>query len=104
MAETLNKQPWEDRLYDMDFSPRLATGENLTGTPTVTEQTVDQQTGVKTASTDLTIGTATVSLQTAQVRISAGLSGVLYEITFRASTTLSNSVEAEGLLLVLDTV
>ena len=81
MPQTLTKQPAEDRLYDMDFSPRLAAAENLTGTPTVSERTIDQTTGVKTASTDLTIGTATVSVQVAQVRISVGLDNVLYEIT-----------------------
>ncbi len=102
MPQTLTKQPAEDRLYDMDFSPRLASVENLTGTATVTEKTVDQTTGVKTGSTDLTIGVATVSAQVAQVRISVGLDGTLYEVTFVASTDLGNTVEAEGLLLVRD--
>lgn len=104
MADTLRKQPAESRLYDMDFSPRIATGEDLSGTPTVTEKTIDQSTGVKTSSTDLTFGTATILLQAAQVRIAGGLDGVLYEVTFLASTTLGNTVEAEGLLLVQDTV
>lgn len=104
MADTLSKQPSESRLYDMDFSPRIAVAENLTGTPTVTEKTIDQVTGAKAVSTDLTLGTATSSGQTAQVRISGGLDGVLYEVTFKANTTLGNAVEAEGLLLVQDTV
>lgn len=104
MADTLTKQPSESRLYDMDFSPRLAVGENLTGTPTVTEKTVDPNTGLKTVSTDLTFGIPTSALQIAQVRISVGLDGVLYEVTFVSNTTLGNIVEAEGLMLVLDTV
>ena len=104
MADTLTKRPSESRLYDMDFSPRIAATENLTGTPTVTQKVVNQDTGVKTSTTDLTIGIATVSLQKAQVRISGGLDGVLYEVTFVAATTLSNTVEAEGLLLVQDTI
>ena len=54
------------------------------------------------ASTDLTIGTATILVQVAQVRISVGLDNVLYEITFVATTDLGNTVEAEGLLLVRD--
>lgn len=102
MPNTLTKQPQEDRLYDMDFSPRLATAEILSGTPTVTERTVDQVTGVRTASSDLTIGTATVSAQVAQVRISVGLPDVLYELTWLATTDLGNTVEAEGLLMVRD--
>ena len=104
MADTLRKQPAESRLFDMDFSPRIATGEVLIGTPTVTEKTIDQTTGAKTVSSDLTIGTATILLQVAQARISAGLDGVLYEVTFVVSTSLGNTVEAEGLLLVQDTV
>ena len=102
MPQTLTKQPAEDRLYDMDFSPRLAAAENLTGTPTVSERTIDQTTGVKTISTDLTIGAASISAQVAQVRISVGIDGVLYEVTFVAATDLGNTVEAEGLLLVRD--
>ena len=102
MPETLHKQPNEDRLYDMDFSPRLADAENLSGTPTITERTVDQNDGSKTASADLTIGAATVSGQVAQVRISGGLADTLYEVTFLATTDLANTVEAEGLLLVRD--
>ena len=104
MADTLSKQPSESRLYDMDFEPRIAELETLTGTPAVSEKTINQDTGVKTVTTDLTLGIATASGQTAQVRISGGLDGVLYEVTFKANTSLGNSVEAEGLLLVQDTV
>jgi hypothetical protein len=104
MADTLNKQPAESRLYDMDFSPRIATTEILSGVPTVSEKTVNQDTGAKTVSTDLTIGTASISGQIAQVRISGGLDGVLYEITFVSGTSLGNTVEAEGLLLVQDLI
>lgn len=100
MPDTLDKQPAEDRLFDMDFAPRLSDGESLTGTPTVTEETVDQDDGSLTTTTDLTFGTATVSGQIAQVRISVGLDGVLYKITFLATTDFSNTVEAEGFLLV----
>ena len=102
MPDTLDKQPAEDRLFDMDFSPRLSAGESLTGTPTVSEQTVDQSDGTLTASTDLVFGTATVSGQIAQVRISVGLDAVLYKITFLATTDGGNTVEAEGFLHVAD--
>ena len=101
MADTLDKQPSEDRLYDMDFGPRLSEGETLTGAPTMSEETVDQSDGSLTTSTDLTIGTPTVSGEIAQVRISAGLDGTLYKITFRdAGTSNANLVEAEGFLMV----
>lgn len=102
MPDTLDKQPQEDRLYDMDFSPRLADLESLTGTPAVSEQTVDQDTGALTTTTDLTFGTATISGQVAQVRISGGLADILYKVTFLATTDFANTVEAEGFLLVQD--
>ena len=102
MPDTLDKQPQEDRLYDMDFSPRLAAAESLTGTPGVTEQTVDQDDGSLTTTSDLTFGTATVSGQVSQVRISGGLADVLYKVTFLATTDFANTVEAEGFLLVQD--
>jgi hypothetical protein len=76
----------------------------LSGVPVVSEKTVDQTTGVKTTSTDLTFGTPTISAQIAQVRISGGLDKTLYEVTFRTGTSLGNTVEAEGLLHVLDTI
>lgn len=104
MADTLTKQPAESRIYNMDFSPRIAAAEILTGTPVMTQRVVDQETGVKTVTTDLTLGVATVSGQIAQLRISLGLHAVLYEVTFLAITNLGNTVEAEGLLLVQDTV
>lgn len=100
MPDTLDKQPQEDRLFDMDFSPRLSTGESLTGTPTMTQELVDQNDGSLSATTDLTIGTPTVSGQIAQVRISAGIDGNLYKVTFLATTDFANTVEAEGYLLV----
>ena len=100
MPDTLDKQPAEDRLFDMDFSPRLSALENLTGTPTVTQELVDQNTGALSATTDLVIGTATVSGQIAQVRISGGVDGNLYKVTFLSTTDGANTVEADGYLLV----
>lgn len=100
MPDTLDKQPAEDRLFDMDFSPRLSTGESLGGIPIVTEETVDQNDGSLTPTTDLTIGPAVTSGTIAQVRISGGTDGTLYKITFLAATDFANTVEAEGFLLV----
>ena len=102
MPQTLRKQPDEDRLYDMDMSPRLAVGESINAEPTVTERTVAED-GTRTTSSDLTIGTPSYSGAIAQVRISGGLDGVLYEVTFLCPTDASNIVEGEGLLCVEDT-
>ena len=97
MSDTLDKQPSEDRLYDMDFGPRLSVGETLTGAPTMVEETVNQTDGTLTSTAELTMGTPTVSGEIAQVRISGGVDGVLYKVTFRnAGTSNANLVEAEG--------
>ena len=100
MPDTLDKQPAEDRLFDMDFSPRLSTGESLSGTPSMTQELVDQNDGSLTVTTDLTLGTPTVSGQIAQIRISGGVDGSLYKVTFLSTTDFANTVEAEGFLLV----
>ena len=103
MPQTLLKQPAESRLYDMDMSPRMATGEVITSVTSVTEKTVDPDTGARTVSSDLTFGTATFSGQLAQVRISVGLPNVLYEVTFIVETDAGNTLEGEGYLCVEDT-
>ena len=103
MPDTLDKQPSEDRLFDMDFSPRLADLELLNAIPTMIEQTVDQDDGSLTTTTDLVFGTPTINGQVAQCRISGGTDGVLYKVTFQdAGTDFANLVEAEGFLLVQD--
>ena len=103
MSQTLTKQPAEDRLYDMDFSPRLATGENITSVDTVVQQEIDINTLVRSVTTDLTLGTPTFALQVGQVKIGGGLDGKYYLVTWTITTSLSNTVESEGILFVQDT-
>lgn len=100
--DLLEKQPTESRLYDMDFGPRLAAAEAVSSLTSVTQQEVDQDTGARSPTTDLTISDQAISGQLAQARIAGGVNGKLYLVTFLVTTDLGNTVEAEGLLLVRD--
>ncbi len=104
MPDLLEKQPSESRLYDMDFSPKMvqSPAEAITSVDSVAqlEQLPD---GTRVATTDLTFpSAATFALQIAQQRIEVGLDGKTYVVTYIVSTDLGNTLEAEGLLLVID--
>lgn len=104
MPDLLEKQPSESRLYDMDFSPKMvqSPAELITSVDSVAqlEQLAD---GTRVATTDLVFpSSATFSLQVAQQRIEVGLDGKTYVVTYIISTDLGNTLEAEGLLLVID--
>lgn len=88
---TLEKQPTESLLYDMDFVGRLEDGETLTAVSAVTG-----------SPSGLTIGTASYSGTRAQFRISGGTSGTTYKITVTVTTSASNTLEGEGNLFVRD--
>lgn len=104
MPDLLEKQPSESRLYDMDFGPKMvqSPAEAITSVDSVAqlEQLAD---GTRVATTDLTFpSAATFALQIAQQRIEVGLDGKTYVVTYIVSTDLGNTLEAEGLLLVID--
>lgn len=89
-TQTLIKQPAESRLYSIDFSPLLAVGETVTGV-----------TSVAATPSGLTLsGSPTYSGAFAQERISGGTTGVRYKVTFTVTTSLSNTLEGEGILSV----
>ena len=89
--EILDKQPSESRLYDIDFAPLLATGDTLTGTPTVT-----------TAQSGLTIAAPSLSTPKVQVRLSSGTDGTLYKLTVKSSTANGDTLETDIYLRVED--
>ena len=105
MPDLLEKQPAESRLYDMDFGPKMVQGvapEAIISVDSVAqlEQLAD---GTRVASTDLIFpSAATFALQIAQQRIEVGVDGKTYVVTYIVSTDLGNTLEAEGLLLVID--
>ena len=105
MPDLLEKQPAESRLYDMDFSPKMVGGtspEQIVSVDSVTQLEV-QEDGTEVATTDLVFPTgSTFAGQVAQQRIDAGLDSKTYKVTYVISTDLGNTLEAEGLLYVVN--
>lgn len=90
--ETLTKQPSESKVFTMDFSANLASGETIASVTSVTADI-----------SGLTIGTPVVGTRSAQVRISGGTVDTLYKVTFVVVTSASNTLEAEGYLRIENT-
>lgn len=87
---SLTKQPSENRLYLMDFSPNLATNETIASVSSVVASPVG-----------LTlVGPPTFNGAGAYQQISGGTSGITYKVTFLVLTTLGNTLEGEGNLVV----
>jgi len=104
MPDLLEKQPAESRLYDMDFAPKMVQtpAETISAVDSVGQEEVLAD-GSVVATTDLTFpSSATFTGQIAQQRIDAGVDGKTYKVTYTVSTDLGNTLEAEGLLLVID--
>lgn len=80
----------------------METGETITAVDSVAQIEVAED-GTESATTDLTFPSqASSSGQNAQQRIAAGLDGKTYKITFIITTSLENTLEADGLLHVCD--
>lgn len=96
--EFLVKQPWEKRLYEMDFANLLTSGDSLGTVDSVSQS----KRGRVAGSSDLTIGAASVSGTKVQFTIEGGSSGEDYKITVRVNTTAGNRLEGDGWLFVRD--
>lgn len=90
--QTLYKQPSESRIYTMDFSANMSSGETLVA---VTSFTVSPA--------GLTYTSATPSGQVVAMRLSGGTDDVQYKITVVVTTSAGNTLENEGYLLVRNT-
>lgn len=93
--DTLVKQPSESRLFSMDFAALLARGETVSSVSSVSITPT-------TSSPLSTSGAAAVSGTSAQQRLTGGLAGTRYKVTFVVVTSLSNTLEGEGYLHVKD--
>ena len=91
-AEIHTKTPNGVRFLDMDFADDIATGDTLTGTPTIVEITT----------TDLTLDTKTFSGTVCQAKCSGGTDGENYVIRYQIGTTNGETLEAFGRLEVRD--
>ena len=88
----LIKQPSEDNVYTFEFRQLLAD-----------EESISSVTSVSGAPSGLTIGAPTHdSNSKVHVRISGGAADVKYKITAVVTTSLGNTKEGEGYLLVTD--
>ena len=87
--DILNKQPSESRLYDIDFSPLLATSDVINAVTSVTE-----------SPSGLTIGGASIASPLIQFRISGGTDEILYKITVIVTTTGGDILETDVRLRV----
>lgn len=110
-VDTIVLQPGESTLLDMPFANILRSGDTLTGTPTVTQELIDEATGARSSTSNLTIGTPSLSTDslTVQVRIGATVGspngvtdGELYLVTIVAQTTGGDTREAEGRIRIRD--
>jgi DNA-binding winged helix-turn-helix (wHTH) protein len=99
----LAKQPSENRLYEMDFTPRMNDGEMIESVVELVEQTVEPHSGASTVSTDLVFAEMECDEHSAKVRISAGTNSTVYKVTFIVNSSLKNVLEADGILIVYDT-
>ena len=89
---TLYKQPSESRLYSVDFSANLGTGETITSVISFVA-----------VPAGLTLDPAVaISGGTVQKRISGGAAGKQYKITADILTSASNILEAECYLNVME--
>ena len=98
VTRTLKKRSFDDKLYDMDFSPKARAGDTISAVTSVTSTKLDRI----APSTNLTVGATAFSGLIAQVRLSAGTDQEDYEILFKVTTTGLDILEAEGLLRVRD--
>lgn len=91
MSKTLIKQPSESRIYTMDFSANLESGEAISSIISVTA-----------APSGLTINSQAVTSdgKKAQFRIAGGTANESYKITVKVATSNSNELEDDGTLLV----
>jgi hypothetical protein len=85
---TRYKQPAEIRTLTLEFADKLATGDSLTGTPTVQ------------AETGLIAGAPVISGTKVLVQLSGGIDGSRYGVSCQVSTTQGDLLELDVLIQV----
>lgn len=90
----------ENLVRGMDFTPLLSlSGDTLSGTPTVTASCIN---GLDPNPTLLS-GSPSLSTNNMQIlqRITGGVSGAAYQISFSCGTAQGNNVRQDGILWVV---
>lgn len=91
----------ESQVRGMDFTPQLSkTGDKLTGTPTVTAQVYM---GTDPSPLSILVGQPSLSSNSMQIlqRVSGGVAGVAYLLSFKAYTTQGNTIEGQAFFYVV---
>src|SRR5574343_615445 len=96
--QTLKKQAYEARLFQFDFSAKMATEAALATVVSI----VSANQGNIVGSTNLTIAGQTIAGQILQAKYSGGTSGETYKITAKVTDSDGQELEEEELLAVLD--
>lgn len=91
---TVTKQPNESRLYTMEFSALLGSGETLS---TVVSVAID-----KVTIPPLTKADEAVSGTQLTFRLAGGKAGTKYKVTGLVTTSGANTIEGEGIVQVED--
>lgn len=96
--QTLVKQSYEERIFQFDFSGKMADGATLSSVVSC----VSANQGFVTGSGDITVAATSVSGVYLQAIFSGGTSGELYKITAKAIDSNGQKLEADGFLRVQD--
>ena len=96
--QTLVKQSYEERIFQFDFSGKMADGSTLSSVVSC----VSANQGFVTGSGDVTVAAPSVSGVYLQAIFSGGTSGELYKITAKAIDSTGQKLEADGFLRVQD--
>ena len=91
----------ESLVRGMDFTARLApTADTLTGTPTVS---VSVYSGSDSSPQSILVGSPSLSSNDMQIlqRVSGGVAGTAYLLSFKCGTTQGNTVENQAFFWVV---
>jgi hypothetical protein len=95
-TDVLEKQPYEERLFDFDFDALLASTAE-----TISSASISSIANVSGGSNDVTSSGVTWSGSLVQATFAGGTSGHRYLVTCRAITA-TQKLELEGILLVME--
>jgi len=92
----LTKQPSESRIYAVNFSANLTTGETIVASPVPVVTPTPSGLTITSVAPDSTG-------KKVQFRIAGGTDGVQYKLTVTATTSLGNALEEDVDLVVENT-
>lgn len=96
--QTLTKQSYEERVFSIDFSGKMAAGATIASVVSI----VPTSEGFVTGSTNITVASISAVGQVVQAIYRGGTSGELYKITAKVVDSNSQRLEFDGYLKVQD--